>query len=146
MKKRYWTNSANSLACGHCKIHDFRNEKYMLFSGWNRYQKGKIYSIVDVGLNLCYIGSTCARLSKTMGRHGADYQIYVGGKKHSTIVHKIFNEYGKENCKSDLVANYPCHSKQALLKREGFQIQTTEGVNRCVAGTTSKWYENITIR
>ena len=34
--------------------------------------------------------------------------------------------------------NYPCHSKQALLRREGFQIQTTEGVNRCVAGTTSK--------
>ena len=48
---------------------------------------------------------------------------------------KIFNEYGKENCKLDLVASYPCHSKQALLKREGFQIQTTEGINRCVAGT-----------
>ena len=91
-----------------------------------------------MGVNLCYIDSTCAKLSKRMERHGADYKIYVGGKKHSTIVHKIFNEYGKENCKLDLVANYPCHSKQALLKREGFQIQTTEGVNRCVPGTTSK--------
>ena len=27
----------DSLACGHCKIHDFRNEYYMLFSGMNRY-------------------------------------------------------------------------------------------------------------
>ena len=69
---------------------------------------------------------------------GADFEIYVGGKKHFTTVYKIFNEYGKENCKLDLVANYPCQSKQELLKREGFQIQTTEGVNRCVAGTASK--------
>ena len=29
--KRYWTNSVDSLACGHYKIHDFRNEQYMLF-------------------------------------------------------------------------------------------------------------------
>ena len=49
-------------------------------------------------------------------------------------MYKIFNEYGKENCKLDLVSNYPCHSKQALLKRGGFYIQSTEGVNRCVAG------------
>ena len=36
--------------------------------------------------NLCYIGSTCAKLSKRMERHGADYKIYVGGKKHFTFL------------------------------------------------------------
>ena len=91
-----------------------------------------------MGLNLCYIGSTCATSSKRMERHGADDKIYVGGKKHVSTVYKISNEYGKENCKLDLVANYPCHSKQALLKREGFHIQSTEGANRCVAGRTPK--------
>ena len=59
-----------------------------------------------MGLNLCYTGSTCAKLSKRMERHGADFKIYVGGKKHLTTVYKIFNEYGKGNCKLDLVANY----------------------------------------
>ena len=49
-----------------------------------------------MGLNLCYIGSTCAKLSKRMERHGAEYIIYVGGKKHFTAVCKIFNEYGKK--------------------------------------------------
>ena len=44
----------------------------------------------------------------------------------------------KKICKLDLAANYPCHSKQALLKREGFHIQSTEGVNRRVAGRTPK--------
>ena len=91
-----------------------------------------------MGLNLCYIGSTCAKLSKGMEKHGADFKIYVGGKKHFATVYKILNEYGKENCKLDLVANHPCHSKQARLKREGFHIQTTEGVHRCVAGRTPK--------
>ena len=111
----------------------------LLNSGMNIGIKfGRFYKIVVVGLNLCYIDSTCAKLSKRLGRHGADYEIYVGGKKHFTTVHKIFNEYGKENCKLDLVANYPCHSKQAILKREGFHIQSTEGVNRCVAGRTPK--------
>ena len=70
---------------------------------------------------LIFASSTCARLGKRMERHGADYKIYVGGKENIfTTVYKIFNEYGKENCKLDLVANYPCHSKQELLKRGRF--------------------------
>ena len=60
-----------------------------------------------MGLNLCYIGSTCPKLSKRMERHGADYKIYVGGKKHFTTVRKIFNEYGNENCKLDLGCELP---------------------------------------
>ena len=82
--------------------------------------------------------SSGMKVEQRMETHGADYKIYAGGKKHFTTVYKIFNEYGKENCKLNLVANYPCHSKQALLKREGFHIQSTEGVNRCVAGRTPK--------
>ena len=60
-----------------------------------------------MALNLCYIGSTCAKLSKRLERRGADFKIYVGGKKHFTTVYKIFIEYGKENCKLDLVGELP---------------------------------------
>ena len=45
---------------------------------------GNIYKIVVVGYNLCYLGSTCKKLSKRMERHRADYKIYVDGKKHFT--------------------------------------------------------------
>ena len=45
---------------------------------------GNIYKIVVVGYNLCYLGSTCEKLSKIMERHRADYKIYVDGKKHFT--------------------------------------------------------------
>ena len=33
--------------------------------------------------------------------------------------------------KMELIENHPCHSKQELLKREGFHIQNAECVNRC---------------
>ena len=31
----------------------------------------------------------------------------------------IFNEFGIENCKIELIENYPCQSKEELFKREG---------------------------
>ena len=43
----------------------------------NRYENGKIYKIVDVGYNKCYIGSTCESLSKRMERHRKQYKEYI---------------------------------------------------------------------
>ena len=43
----------------------------------NKYKRGKIYKIVDVGYNKCYIGSTAEKtLSNRMSRHRYDYKIY----------------------------------------------------------------------
>jgi len=35
----------------------------------NRYEKGQIYKVVDIGYNMCYIGSTCQSLSKRFYKH-----------------------------------------------------------------------------
>ena len=51
--------------------------------------------------------------------------IVADGKKHFTPSCKIVNEYGKQNVKIELIANYPCHSKEELLKLQGFHIQNT---------------------
>ena len=60
----------------------------LLNSGMNIGIKfGRFYKIVDVGLNLHYIGSTCARLSKRMEWHGPDLKIYVCGKTDFTTVY-----------------------------------------------------------
>ena len=85
-----------------------------------------------MGLNLCYIRSTCAKLSKRMERHGADYKMYVGGKKHFLLCTRFLMNMEKK------IVSSTCHRKQAPLKREGFHIQSTEGVNRYEAGRTSK--------
>ena len=63
-----------------------------------------------------------------MERHRATYKIYAHGKKHLSTSYKISSEYGKENIKAEMIENYPCHSKEDLLKRDGFHIQNTECV------------------
>ena len=102
----------------------------------NRYEKGQIYKILDVGYNKCYIGSTCETLSRRFERHRSKYKRNVA----DTRAVLLFDEFGIENCKIERVEKYPCNSKEELLQREGYYIQNTECVNRCIAGRTAKEY------
>ena len=107
----------------------------------NRYENGKIYKIVDVGYNKCYIGSTCESLSQRMARHREKYQQYLRtGKKHTNIV-LLFDEFGVENCKIELIENYPSDSKSILQKQEGHHIRNTDCVNKKMEGRTRKEYQ-----
>ena len=105
----------------------------------NRY----IYKIVVVGYNLCYLGSTCEKLSKRMERHRADYKIYVDGKKHFTTSYQY--QMNMEKRKSELIENYPCLGSEELLKGEGFHIQNAECIN-FVWQKKLQNTKNITIR
>ena len=71
-----------------------------------------------MGYNLCYLGSTCEKLSKRMERHRADYKIYVDGKKHFTTSYQY--QMNMEKRKSELIENCPCLGSEELLKGEGF--------------------------
>ena len=46
--------------------------------------------------------------------------------------------YRKENCKTELIANYPCHNKEEVRRRENFSYRKTECVKRCVAKKNSR--------
>ena len=105
----------------------------------NKYSKGKIYKIVDVGYNKCYIGSTCeGMLCKRMAKHRISYNQFKKNNYSYNTVFDIFDEYGLENCKIELVEDFPCNNKRELLKREGFHIQGTECVNKYIAGIGHK--------
>ena len=106
----------------------------------NRYQNGKIYRIVDNGYNKCYIGSTIEALSSRMAKHRALYRVHLNGGKASCKVLDIFDECGIDNCKIELIEEYPCDNKMQLLKREGFHIQNTNCVNKRVEGRTKQEY------
>ena len=107
----------------------------------NKYQKGKIYKIADVGYNKCYIGSTIEPLSNRLSKHRAQYKLYKVGKKNKVLLFDMFDEYGMDNCKIELIENYPCDSIEELRKREGGYIKETDCINRCVAGRTKdEWY------
>jgi hypothetical protein len=110
----------------------------------NKYQNGKIYKIVDNGYNKCYIGSTCETLSMRMVRHRAQFNQWKQGKNHRpTTSLYIFEEFGVNNCKIELLENFPCESKEQLLKQEGFHIKNTECVNKRIECQTRKEYRDI---
>ena len=104
----------------------------------DKYQKGKIYKIVDVGYNKCYIGSTIEPLSNRMSRHRSQYKDYKKGNQHYIKSFDLFEENGVENCKIELIENYPCNCKEELRAREGQYQQSIDCVNRQVAGRSTK--------
>ena len=104
------------------------------------YEKGQIYKIVDVGFNLCYIGSTTEKLVKRFGRHRRQYRAYLLGKKHKISSFDIFDKYGIDNCKIYWIEDYPCNSKKELEAREGYYIETTDCVNRRMEGRSQEEY------
>ena len=85
----------------------------------DRYQKGKIYKIANNGYNKCYLGSTCEELSQRMARHRRRYKAYLNeADVHCSSFH-LFDEFGVENCKIELIEDHPCSNKEELLKQEG---------------------------
>ena len=105
------------------------------------YQHGKIYKVVDNGYNLCYYGSTVQPLSKRFSTHKKDYVRYRDGRKERPLtICKIFDEYGVDNCKIELVELFPCNSKEELHKREGEHIRNNDCVNKFIPGRSKEEY------
>jgi hypothetical protein len=108
----------------------------------NTYQSGKIYQITDNAYTKCYIGSTIEKyLSNRMGSHVSGYKKWKSGKRNSkTMSYELFDEFGVENCKIELIELFPCNSKKELHKREGYWIKQSECVNKFIAGQTDREY------
>ena len=110
----------------------------------NKCRNGKIYKITDIRYNKCYIGSTCEELCKRMAHHRADFKKFLRGVKVSHVrSYDLFNEYGVENCKIELIEYYKCDTLQELRQREGEHIKNNDCVNKNIAGRTGKeWHED----
>ena len=109
----------------------------------SKYQKGKIYKITDCAYSKCYIGSTVETLANRMSKHRNSYRRYLGGeyRQHSSCC-DLFDEFGMDNCKIELIEYYPCGTKAELNAREGHFIKSNECINKIVAGRTMKEHYN----
>ena len=105
----------------------------------NKYTSGKIYQIVAPDGSK-YIGSTISTLTCRFGNHKRLYKAWKVGKQRNTSVFALFDVYGVEKCKIELIENYSCDSKKELEKREGYIIKTTDCINKVIAGRTSEEY------
>ena len=107
----------------------------------NRYANGAIYKVVDEGYNKCYIGSTCESLCQRMARHRDSYKSYQKNlPKARNTIYNMFDEYGMDNCKIELIEYYPCSNREELRRREGIIIKETDCVNKRVEGRKGPEY------
>ena len=100
----------------------------------NRYQNSKIYKIYsDLG-DKVYIGCTTKQyLSQRLAKHKYDYTYYKKKKKDTGFAfvysYLLFDEYGLNNCKIELIETYPCNSIDEIRKREAYHIQLIPNIN-----------------
>jgi hypothetical protein len=104
------------------------------------YKNGKIYKIVDNAYTKMYIGSTTQPLTKRFSKHKQCYKVWKNGKASKVSSYCIFDEFGIENCKIELIEEYACENKNQLERKEGEHIRNNDCVNKLVAGRTQKEY------
>ena len=94
----------------------------------SKYERGKIYKIVDNTNNNIYIGSTIQTLKERLRCHEKD----LDSSSKSIIDNGDYDIL--------LIENYPCESKKELEAREGFYIRNNDCININVPGRTQKEY------
>jgi len=104
------------------------------------YKNGKIYKIVDIGYTKMYIGSTTQPLYKRFSTHKGDFIRWKNNKRSKNTVYDIFEEFGVDNCKIELIEECPCENKNQLERKEGEHIKNNNCVNKIVAGRTKQEY------
>jgi hypothetical protein len=87
------------------------------------YSSGKVYKITDIAYTKMYIGSTTQSLTKRFSTHKYNYNTWKNQKKGSWISSfELFDEFGVDNCKVELIENFSCNSREELHKKEGEHI------------------------
>lgn len=104
------------------------------------YQEGKIYKIIsNTDDEICYVGSTPKKyLSQRMDSHRCDYKLWKNGKRKKVMSYELFEKYGIENCRIELLEIYSCNSKDELSKKEGEYIRSLKCVNKNIAGRSKE--------
>jgi hypothetical protein len=85
----------------------------------SKYQKGKIYKLVSNYTDEIYIGSTIQPLNKRISQHR---------ENRNDCASKKLTELGE--IKIILIENFPCESKEELLKRERFYFDSMDCLNK----------------
>ena len=107
----------------------------------NKYQRGKIYKIVDNTNENIYIGSTCEpKLARRLAKHRGHYIEYLDGKRNHVTSFIIL-----ENDDYDivLIENYPCNNIDELRARERYHVERTKCVNKNIPGRKREEYRKI---
>lgn len=120
--------------CVNKVISKSKNPKYV------DYQDGKIYKLISNSTTDVYVGSTAMKtLHLRLCSHKQTYKRYTN--KQDLTFMSSFKLLQFDDCKIELIENYPCDNVNELTKREGHWIKNTQNcINKIVAGRTDKEY------
>jgi hypothetical protein len=91
------------------------------------YKNGKIYRLVCNKTGLQYIGSTTQRLSKRLYLHKNGFKRWKEGKCETHV--RSFDIIENDDYQIVLIELFPCETKEELLKRERYWIETLDCIN-----------------
>ena len=105
----------------------------------SNYKNGKIY-MLGLPPFLPYYGSTIQSLEDRLKGHRVEARQYLNGKKGKKgAYHLVLNE----QCKIQLVEEYPCLSKKELERREGWYQLNNPCINHRIAGRTRTEWRDV---
>jgi hypothetical protein len=92
------------------------------------YKQGKIYKIVSDKCDGVYYGSTVQPLMERWRLHKSNFNAWKKGGRICACF-KLFDEYGIDNFRIELVEDYPCDNDEQLRMKEQEYIDSNECVN-----------------
>lgn len=93
-----------------------------------------IYKIT--GGDLCYIGSTTESINTRYGKHKDNYRVWKkGGKMGKCSSFELFEAFGVENCKIELL-----EQTETLKEKERFYVENNVCVNKRIPNRSKKEY------
>ena len=107
----------------------------------NEYNNGKIYKIINNIDDIVYIGSTTQTLKRRYSSHKCSYLSYMRGIHKYYTAFSIFDK-GINNCKIELIENFPCDNRAELEYREKYYIKQFNCINKNIPGRTKKEYND----
>jgi len=106
----------------------------------NKYKNGKIYKLVCLTTDKCYIGSTTISLKARLGEHRRHFRCWKNEKRNYLTAFEIFE---LDNVDIQLIENYPCNSRIELEIKEGEYINNNNCINKNVPGYNIETINNI---
>jgi len=103
------------------------------------YSQGKIYMLTSEQTSDVYIGSTKETLEVRFTYHKKHYKGWLEEKPNYCYV-TSFEICKYDDCKIQLIENYPCENRKELEKKEGEYQRMMDCVNKHIAGRTMKEY------
>lgn len=89
------------------------------------FEDGKIYKLVSDRTDKIYVGSTYLTLDKRLYNHTKTYEYYKNKRGLSSFILLKNND-----CRIELIEDYPCGNRTELLQREAYWIEKLK--DKCV--------------